>query len=318
MMEETTENSDSEPREPIDRDPPFPVLIDNTARSNWERCQEYFFRASLQQVRLRGKNIHLSAGGAFAKGLEVCRRRFFEDGWSVMQAEQAGLEALRESYPKVPMVPARNGDKSLENVEKAFGSYWLTYPLKDGPVLPMIYPNGQAAVEFRFCIAIPGTKHPETGDPILYAGRFDMLGLFKDMLWVVDEKTATQLGDQWRNNWTLDSQFTGYCWAARQWGYPVAGAIVRGIGLLKTKITHEEVITYRPEWQIDRWLEQLQYEVEDMITAWKRKRFHKALDKHSCNAFGGCAYTLLCESPHPEQWLDNNYEVVHWNPLEPH
>src|SRR3990172_5087025 len=101
---------------------------------------------------------------------------------------------------------------------------------------------GEFGIEFSFAAAIPEVKHPETGDPILFCGRFDQLAEYNKMLFVEDEKTTTSLGEQWRNNWDLDSQFTGYVWGAKQFGLPVVGAIVRGIGLLKTKTTHQEVI----------------------------------------------------------------------------
>lgn len=309
-----------EPTPPLILSSSFPELIDNTARSNWRKCPQYFFRASVQELRLRGSNIHLNAGGAFAKGLEIARRSFYEDNMTQAAAEASGQLALIQAYgpERDDMPPARSGDKSLANVLRAYESYMLEYPLGQDELQPLRFPNGRCGVEFTFGIAIPGTQHPETGNPIIYGGRFDMLAQRKGHVFVVDEKTASALGDQWRNNWTLDSQFTGYCWAARSYGHPVVGAVIRGVGLLKTKITHAEVQTFRPQWQIDRWLEQLQYEIEDMIRAWKSNRFNWALDKSACNAFGGCPYLTLCESPQPDQWLQSYYEVVHWNPLEPH
>lgn len=297
----------------------FPELIDNTARSAWITCPQQFFRQTIQSVRLRGlPNIHLHAGGAFAKSLEVARVAFYEQGLTPAQAEEAGLRALYTAYGDVELEAARSGDKSLEGLIRAFESYMLEYPLGVTKIVPLTFPNGKIAVEFTFAVPIPDTVHPETGNPILYGGRFDMLGLYNNQIFVVDEKTTTALGERWARQWDLDSQFTGYCWAARSYGHLVVGAIIRGIGLLKTRTTHAEAIIYRPEWQINRWLEQLVDEVHDMIAAWKKQKFKRALDKKACDAYSGCAYKTLCETPDPERWLETHYEVRVWDPLAKH
>jgi hypothetical protein len=292
----------------------FPEVIDNTIRSTWRKCPQQWRRAHSNQLRLRGMgNIHLTAGGAFARGLEVARRAFYETKLSVSESEALGLEALRTPYGPVDFPPTKNGDKSLAGVERAFESYMLEYPLGMDRIKPLISNDGKAAVEFTFAIPIE-IKHPVTGNPILYAGRFDMFGLLNDTLFVVDEKTATSLGEQWTRQWDLDSQFTGYCWAAKQFNYPVAGAVVRGIGMLKTKISHAEVIELRPQWQIDRWYIQLLRDVKAMIAAWKEGYFDFALDKSACDAYGGCQFKLLCSSNEPRQWLAD-YENHVWDPL---
>lgn len=295
----------------------FPLLIDNTARSAWVGCPEQFFRQAVQSVRGRGlPSIHLHAGGAFAKGLEVGRRAFYQHQQTQAQAEAAGLTALVEAYgTDTELDPARSGDKSLDGLIRAYESYMLEYPFGVTKLVPLQFPNGEVAVEFNFAIAIPETVHPETGDPILYGGRFDMVGVYNDQLFVVDEKTSTSLGERWARQWDLDSQFTGYCWAARGYGHLVAGAIIRGVGLLKTKTTHAEAIIYRPEWQVNRWLDQLIEEIGDMIKAWKRGRYKKTLDKKACDAYSGCPYKTLCETPEPDRWLSTHYHVVVWNPV---
>lgn len=270
----------------------------------------------MQSLRLKGSgNIHLVAGGAFAKGLEVARRAFYQYKKSTIEAERLGRLALIEDYGDEEMDPARSGDKSLEGMLRGFEAYMLEYPLGQDTIVPYIAPNGEAAVEFSFAVPIPGTKHPETGNPLLYAGRFDMLGVFNNQLYVVDEKTTSSLGDKWARQWDLDSQFTGYCWAARQYGYHVNGAIIRGVGLLKTKTTHAEAIISRAPWTVDRWLEQLQWDIQDMIAMWKANRYKLALDKSMCDAYSGCPYKVLCESPEPERWRKTHFKVSVWNPL---
>lgn len=303
----------------------FPEVIDNTIRSSFVVCPQQFLRAHCQGLRPKGAtNVHLHAGGAFAKGLEVTRHAFYGPQHAdSIQAEYFGRMALAKAYGDFEC-PEHNANKSLPTLERAFESYFMEYPLESDRIKPFQTANGEPAVEFTFAVSIPGTRHPVTGDPLLYAGRFDMLGLYNEQLFAVDEKTAGSLGDQWRRQWDLDSQFTGYCWAAQQYGYKVAGAIVRGVGLLKTKITHAEAIVYRPQWMIDRWLHQLIRDCKRMCNTWKafqtsndEGEFDFAIDKRACDAYSGCSFKPLCSTPEPHNWL-SNYEVDKWNPLEKH
>lgn len=292
-------------------------MLDNTALSGYKKCPHNFFRASVQKLRFKGKNIHLTAGGSFAASLHAARIAAYEKGLGQMEAEKAGLRALYDTYGTETLEQGASGDKSVEGVVRGFESYMLEHPVAEDYIKPLMMVNGKAAVEFSFAVPLK-LNHPETGDPLIYAGRFDMLGVYNDSLFVVDEKTTTSLGEQWKKNWDLDSQFTGYCWGARQFGHPVAGAIVRGVGLLKTKVTHAEAIIYRPDWQIDRFIDVTHSYIEDMIRDWKRGYWKQALDKSACNAYGGCQFNTLCQSQDPDKWVESHYDLNDWDPLAAH
>ena len=295
--------------------PSFPELIDNTMVSSYVKCGEAFNLEFIQNWTAAGPNIHLHAGGAFAFGLEQARRAYYEEEVSPDEALRRGLEAIIQFYGPVEFPPARTGDKSCDNVLRAFSSYMERYPLKGALITPFRTANGKYMVEFTFSIPME-LNHPETDNPLLYGGRPDMIGVLNDVLWVTDEKTASSLGEQWRQQWDLDSQFTGYIKGAQQYGFPVVGAVVRGVGLLKTKISHEEVILHRSIWEVERWWEQLHHKVERMIRDWKNNSWLFALDKGACAAYGGCKFKLLCSTPEPEKWLQVNFRKRVWNPLE--
>ena len=210
-------------------------------------------------------------------------------------------------------------------------------------VQPFMTPKGPA-VEFNFVLPIPNTKHPRTGQPVLYAGRFDLLGHMRGQttLFVVDEKTASQLGPTWGNQWVIRAQFTGYVWGARSFRHPIAGAVVRGISILKEKYGNAEAIVYRQDWQINSWLENLRRDVEQMIIQWRELEEHglegcgttlddtgriveahlpnmvpftQSLDQ-ACSAYGGCPYLRLCDSPNPESFIPIYYRKHVWDPTE--
>lgn len=293
---------------------PFPELVDNSALSSFKKCATDWYYGTLRSITRKGGNIHLHFGGAYAAGLEAGRKAFYDDGISEDDALVIALGAATCFWGDFE--PPEDATKTYERLIGAICEYFSQYPLTTDIVRPHRLANGKSAVEFTFSVPLPNVRHPVTGNPILYGGRFDMLAERDGVLFVEDDKTASQLGAQWLRNWTLDAQFTGYCWAARDFGYPVAGAIIRGLSILKKGYGHAQAITYRPDWQIERWLTSTEHTVRLMIAYWEQGFFPLALDKHSCNSYGGCGYSQLCESPSPESWIELNYEPRVWNPLQ--
>lgn len=289
----------------------FPEAIDSSMRAAFVACPHKFFYEHIWQIAPASPNRHLHAGASFARGLEVARKVFFEGRGSKEDAEIEGFKAFILAYGEFEVADGET--KGFADMLGALDYYFEQYPIDTDPIRPVITPLG-AAVEFTFALEIPNTRHPETGNPLLYFGRFDQLCSFNDTLFVEDDKTASQLGASWANQWELRSQLTGYCWAARQYGYSVQGAIVRGISILKTGYGNAQEITYRPQWQIDRWLHQLQRDVGRMLDCWREQYWDYTLDG-ACSHYGGCAYLSLCKSANPENWLVPDYQRREWNPM---
>ena len=294
---------------------PFPMYLDNSAISSFKKCPKDWYYSYLRALTRKGGNIHLHAGGAFAAGLEATRKAFYDQGLPEEDSILAGLEALTRFWGDFDEPDSTR--KTYPVMLLALIEYFLQYPLATDIIRPF-KPAGasSSAIEFTFSIPIPEVLHPVTGQPLLYSGRFDMLAERDGVLFVEDDKTASQLGTQWMRNWLLDSQFTGYCWAASTYGYPVAGAIIRGVSILSSGFGHAQSIVYRPQWQIDRWYESTIHIMKMMIAYWEQDFFPLVLDKSSCNSYGGCSNHQLCESPNPETWIDINFEPRHWNPTE--
>lgn len=294
----------------------FPSVIDNTARSQFITCPTKWAYSNCYNIAPKAGSIHLHAGGAFASGLEYTRKAYYDEGLSPAEAIKKGTEQLLAFYGDFECPEHINKTKS--RMMEALWEYFSEYPLGKDPVVPLKSASGKHAIEFTFSVPLPIT-HPETGDPLLYAGRFDMLGVHQDTLYAVDEKTTSQLGKSWLDQWDLDSQFTGYCWAAQQYNFPVGGAIIRGISILKDKYGHAQAIIHRPQWQLDRWYENLLWNINDMIMTYERlceqSSIKMALDKAVCAQYGGCSYLSLCKSPTPERWIEIDYSPRNWNPL---
>jgi hypothetical protein len=174
-------------------------------------------------------------------------------------------------------------------------------------------PSGQRAIEFSFAEPIDAS-HPETGDPLIYCGRMDQICEFAGGYFGFDDKTTSQLGASWPKQWDLRSQFTGYVWGAAKMGFHLNGFLVRGVSILKTKYDAMEAITYRPQWQVDRWYVQLLKDVAAMKRMWEADSWDFNLDE-SCTAYGGCGFRQVCQVQDPQPWLESSFERREWMPL---
>ena len=291
-------------------DPPFPEAIDSSMRGAFVTCPRKYELQYLHNWATLKESVHLVAGGAFAKGLEVVRLAHFRDGLPLEEAIILGARALTIAYGNFEC--PSDSPKTYPNILLALYEYFDKYGLDTDRIQPFVT-GGKPAVEFSFAIPLE-VKHPTTRNPILYCGRFDMVGWYNKHLYVVDEKTTGQLGAQWRKSWKLRAQFTGYCWAAREYGHPVVGAIVRGMSILKNGYGHEEVLEPRADWEIERWYEQLHYDIERMISYWQRGHWDYNLDG-GCTMYGGCAFLEPCGSSQPLRWLAQGFTKRIWNPM---
>ena len=292
--------------------PEFPQVIDSTLLAAFRSCPQKAYRMYFEHWKPTGESIHLVAGAAFARGLEVTRHAFYSDGQSADDALQAGIEALIIAYGDFQAPEGSN--KTLERMCGAMDFYFERYPLEKDKAQPLVLPSGKRAIEFSFATPLE-YAHPLSGDPIIYAGRSDMICTFAEGVYIEDDKTTSQLGASWSKQWDLRSQFTGYCWSAREAGIPVNGVLVRGVSILKTKYDTLQAITYRSEWEIQRWYQQVLRDLARMEACWRSGIWDYDLD-HACAEFGGCALTTVCKSPSPETWLPMYFERRRWDPLE--
>lgn len=291
--------------------PMFPHTIDSTMLATFRSCPQKFFRQYVQHWKPKAESVHLVAGGAFAKGIEVARKSFFEEGASHLTAQSAGLKALIEHYGDFECPP--DSAKSLHRTAGALEFYFDQYPFNQDGMDPVTFPDGRRGIEFSFAEPLP-FPHPVTGDPILYTGRSDMVANFAGGIYVVDEKTTSSLGASWPRQWEMRAQFSGYLWALRRIGVEPAGAIVRGVSILKTKYDTMQAITYRSPYELERWEKQTCRDLARMQRMWEEGWWDYALD-HACAEYGGCSMTQVCKSSDPETWLPSYFEKRVWDPL---
>lgn len=322
----------------------FPQVIDSSMMGRLKSCEQLFNKIYIEQWKPKGLSVHLHAGGCFAKGVEVARTAFYtgiyeepvkvqavdpntgelETGivYQPVKKEEGdahasianGLSALMRAYGDYSAPESGSGSaKSLDRMVGALEFYFENYPLTFDSAFPIQLAGGKRGIEYSFIHPLP-INHPVTGNPILYTGRMDAILNYAGDVFIFDEKTASSLGPTWSRQWGLRSQFTGYAWGCREAGIRTAGVVVRGISILKTKYETQEAISYRPNWQIDRWYTELLAWVQQALVAWSTSGWKHNLD-HSCAEYGGCAFRTACEMQDPKPLLSTYFEQRHWSPV---
>ena len=111
-----------------------------------------------------------------------------------------------------------------------------------------------------------------------------------------------------------NSQFTGYVWGASRAGIKLDGFLVRGVSILKTKYDTLQAITYRPQWQIERWEAQLRRDIKRMIACWEEGYWDLNLD-HACAEYGGCSFRSVCQMRDALPLLEQQFQRRRWDPV---
>ena len=175
--------------------PMFPHTIDSTTLAAFRSCPQKAFLSYIEHWKPKDESVHLIAGGAFAKGIEVARRAFFEGvaiepeivsifndqtgqherrvKWheaapdphltgDTEAAQHLGLQALMAAYGDFECPP--DSAKSLERTAGALEFYFDQYPLDTDSKVPVTFVDGRRVstaeawpgVTYRV-IGIPGT-----------------------------------------------------------------------------------------------------------------------------------------------------------------
>lgn len=308
----------------------FPSFVDNTMLVAWRSCKRKHFWSTIHELSPTARSIHLVAGAAIAAGLEAARKRVFLSGNPSLVSHSQILEA---AYPAFVLewgdFTAPDGHaKSFVNTFCALDHYLREFPPATDVIQPHIRPDGTPAVEYRFAIPLD-IAHPETSEPIFYAGRFDMIGLYQlpsgAVPCIVDEKSTGSFGIGWSDQWDMRGQFLGYLWALRQQGWRIAHAAVRGIAIQKTQFQIRTALPMYPDFLIERWERQMRRDIKSMVNAyrWYTSSAEPEADAenvypldfgNACDSYGGCAYATLCGQRNPEPFF-TNYVRSRWNPL---
>lgn len=291
--------------------PPFPAVIDSSLIAAFRSCPRKAQLEFFEHWKSQEPSVHLHAGAAYASGLEAARTAYYIGGAHPDDAIAAGLKALLTHYGTFECPD--DSAKSAIRMSGALEYYFSVWPLGTDKAVPLTFADGKRGIEFSFLEPLDAL-HPETGDPLLYSGRMDMAVDYDGMPLGEDDKTTSQLGASWPLQWDLRSQFTAYVWGAARAGIHLKGFLVRGVSILKTKYGHAEAITYRPDWQVERWYAQLLKDIARMKAQWAAGEWDYNLD-HACSEYGGCPFRMPCLMRDPADLLAQRFERRRWDPV---
>lgn len=295
----------------------LPLHIDSTMLSAFRACPQKFWLEFACGYRPSHISIDLHAGACFAEALETTYREIHSKHKSVNDALDVAQAKFMISWGDFEIPEHKRTAKTKDRVWEAVEDYFYVYPPLTDHVQPYRKPDGEPTFEFTFAIPLEGDGFPlhPSGEPFIYCGRFDMLGSYMSRPCVRDEKTqGTSPDANWAEKWDLRSQFLGYVWACRQLGIDLNTVVVRGIGILKTKIAHAEAIKTYSDFMIERWHEQLRRDLWRLRRCYDEKYFDFNLGD-SCTAYGNCIFLPVCQSTTPESWL-SNFAINKWSPLK--
>ena len=288
----------------------FPAVVDSSLLASFKACEQKTHLGYFEHWKPARQSEHLVAGKAFASGLEAARVAFYRDGTPPAEAVAMGLGALWSEYGDFE--PPDGSNKDALRMAGALEFYFERYPLGSDGAVPHLF-GSKHGIEFSFAEPL-SILHPQTGDPILFSGRADMVADAFGGVYGYDEKTTSQLGASWIKQWEHRSQFTAYCWGLRTHQLRMTGLVVRGVSILKNGFDTLQAITYRSDWEVDRWLAMTEAQVRRMILAWQTGQWLHNLDD-ACNTYGGCSFRTVCKSPEPEKWLPLYFHRRRWDPV---
>lgn len=278
-----------------------------------DSCERKFFYEYILKLAPLAISPDLHAGGAFAHGIEVVRRSYYEYKIPLEQALINGTRAMMEYWGGFE--PPYGHVKTCEAMIGALYYYFLeAFPIETDPLKPHVLAGGTPALEFSFSIPTQ-VLHPETHDPLLFTGRCDMIGMYQDALLAIeDDKTTKQLGQSWAKQWRLRGQFLGYTYAAWEHDLPVELCVIRGISILKHGYGHMEVLETFPKWQVHRWWEQVQKKLQRAVDCYKRGDWSYSYGE-ACSSYGGCQFLPMELAVDPTSQY-SFYQRRDWNPLQ--
>ena len=293
------------PHEPL-----LPQYVDSSMLVTFKSCPYKFYQEYVCRRSPLGRSPDLLAGGAAAKFFEAFRRAYYGEGKDHRTSIEVAARAFLYFWGDYE--PPEKHAKTISNTFCACLDYLQVYPPATDIVQPFRNPDNSPAVEFTIALPLP-INHPVTGEPIIYAGRYDMLGEMGGTKWIVDEKTTKSFFQNWSEQWHLRTQFLGYTWATRELGYKVEGAIIRGIAIQKSQYKHQQAIIEYTKGKIERWHKQMLRDVQRIVDCWNEGFWDQDFG-NTCSQYGGCQYHQVCNSDVPDAWYDDFYERL-WNPL---
>jgi hypothetical protein len=275
--------------------PHFPAVLDNTIIKSYKSCPYETYLKYFLNIKPAVTSVHLIAGKAYADALEVYRRNLYFQNCSKEESLFAALLTAIKSYGPHDFADAK---KTWLAVCEAVVYYADRYP-KESEIYKPLLIEGRDSLEFSMAIPLP-FFHPDTDEPIVYVGRADQIvkSEVDGTLFLEDDKTVSELGQTWQRKHRTDSQFLGYTYMAREYGFDVRGVLIRATCFYVNRIDGDQSLNFYPEHLLNSWYSSLCHTVQLMINDYKNNKYAQAFND-ACTAYGGCIFQEHCLHRYP-------------------
>lgn|SRR5574343_179000 len=298
----------------------FPLIISNTDLNLLSQCELKWFRERCQCLRKQSFNIDLTAGGSFAKGLELTRKAFYQDKKDSETSIEIGYNYILEEMHEKMKFENTDVLKSPERMALALKEYFKKWPLEDVEVIPAEREDGSFAIEHTITKELP-VLHPELGVPLIFKGKLDMLATEMGRTWIVDEKTTKQISSNTGEMLRPAGQFAGYKWLAKQEGLEVQGVKIRKVAIQVREIKLEEFQIPITDFMVERWYSSLLNKLTNIAN--KYKSYISGEDfvsyflpdyQQGCTSFNkSCPFVDGCVSANGEKFIKSEFEQIVWD-----
>lgn len=306
----------------------FPINFSNSMLASLAVCELKFFRENIQKLSNGEKSHHLIAGTLFAKGCEIIRKSYFNEGMLEEDAIDEGCYYI--------LLAEDTGDslKSNERLALTLRKYFQRFPLSSG-LKPCKLIDGTFAIEysFEFDLGIPHPEIPEQN--LIFKGKLD--GLYEKTLptlqvkrYVVDEKTAssvhritgTKIVDIQKEEaaFKTDSQLLIYHWAARKLGIETQASLIRKIPILTKHEDAFELDIPINQFMIDMWWDSTINQINELVEKYKfykakgglpQVAFKPVYKGTNCTVWGSkCKFMDGCLSKDGEAILQSSFQQI--------
>lgn len=297
------------------------LYVDNSALKAVARCStEALVRYGLGWTTPSDKAA-LKAGTAF----HACMEAHLKGA----DAETA-LQAFTDSYTEWGLEHVPLDDRLSPGNLTRILTYWLdTHPLS---ALPFKVDPGLVEIGFAF---------PLTED-IVFCGRIDAVATYNGNYYIVEHKSTGRISQDWLSTFYLDSQLSGYLWAAQQHtGLPIIGAFLNAVEF--SRLPHSDkrcpkhatsydecghlhsnsVITLpeRSEYKLDQWRKtaiHLAKKYKDLLDRFPSlEQIHKVRMQGTFNgSCRFCAFHDWCRLDRSVTYVNDNLIHDPWEPYD--
>ncbi|MGH8710169.1 MAG: hypothetical protein ACREVA_02440, partial [Burkholderiales bacterium] len=233
------------------------------------------------------QNIDLLAGIAFAEGLACSRKGYYEQRLSEVDAIAKGKEVTTNLMHEADAI---YGDelKTPARLGLALEIYFQEFPISQDSLVPT-YIGTNRAIECTFSIPILDYKHPETGKPLYFKGRLDMLCTEHNRLVQVDDKTSKSIFHNIGTMLSTSSQFYGYNYLIEQTiGKSVVETVINQIALQKNQVTVERCYIPFSMYLYKIWKEQFYNTISEMLHLYHEQMQGEPVEKIPRSFGSGC------------------------------